>query len=245
MRPYPSPFACLFALSCAASPDALDDSQPVPQDEYAISLGELDFARVCEQTNDRACDQCEAKADAEADECFSLCLELLDPSCLSTCERIVSSDTCYVCDDDPKECRSYGFEFTETAPLDPEIFEACRAAVARDQRCEETNVGENCERFSVIERAEVTTVYACVADTACGEPTDDCFDALGMSDLGEHIAASCDVPLGDNRIAALDGLGAWERPEVNEALEICATRHCSNREFTRCVDAWIEFTFGN
>jgi hypothetical protein len=124
----------------------------------------------------------------------------------------------------------------------PGLKQSCDAAVARDQRCGETSVVPNCDTVAIAESAEMTSVYDCVAGTACGESPAPCYPQSTDPMLSElvcnAVASNCSAwtCTADGR-RLLSSIEPWLRAEAIAAAAACAAEtNC--RDIMACVEAW-------
>jgi hypothetical protein len=246
----------LLLASCLSgggdeSYDPYEPESPAPaaQSELAereVRLQTLALVDFCTRTGAQSCELCHAEYSASRAECMRSCASLArntgDVSCAATCNF---KDSCeYDCSRDEESCTRRDFRFVPIGERNPDIFDACQAAVAHDEACGEQNVLTACDTFSRIEQPEAADAYRCVSELQCGADSFSCFILLRRSSLGDQVADRCpSIARSQPLMDALDAVGSWELEETVEDLAAC-DEYCETHRFEDCIRAWLRVTRG-
>lgn len=214
------------------------EGEPAPAWASEIALTETCTRTMCEKSYD----SCEA----QIDECFSTCSSMLEyaSQCISVCMDM----ECTPCGaSSSNSCADYSFSFELQKPPDPQLLAACKAAVARDTSCGESNVLSNCEHYARIEDPKNAPAYTCLAGLACGQDAASCFDSIEPSPAAEeYVQAFNDVCAGQSELdveqtEALAHQFGWLKTPLTDALVDCTDYSCDNAY--ACQAAWFSVVY--
>lgn len=140
-------------------------------------------------------------------------------------------------------------EAAEVTPLEPVdvLGRACRAAVARDVRCDEHFVERDCSFYARAERIEAKPTYDCLAALPCGADVRTCMARLSPQTVGAEICGSlthCSPSLvcDDHAITAINENLAWLNDATIGLLRRCFEMpdcEASDRCITEFVDVYV------
>ena len=242
----------LLVVACASEPSN-DENGPAPGSyedpaDKVVRLKTLEFVDACLEDGEQACELCLARGRSRVSECLTSCSNIAartgDSSCYNVCGDL-SGNCDFDCSGDASACRRRGFQFRAIGPRDPDVGEACDAAVARDAACKEQNVLPMCRISERVERSEVTDACLCVGKLQCGMPSNDCFARFqGSIYLGQDAEARCpEAKLSPSLVETLDVVGGWARDAVIEDLAVCSQFDCLY-EYEDCLTAWAALMTG-